>query len=242
MSLPQLFDITSVSAAAAPNRTAAAKPYKDAAGIPVTLADGTTVLAMLTAPAPAGMIAGQAQKIFSSYVPANPSGADIALYTVTAGKTFFLTGFSVYGSPSTGNPLAVLKYNTTVSSGAITLNVAAQAVTITHLAANANLASGIFVGGYLDIDVVGGGSYERVKVTVVSTNAAGIVTGFSGVFTANHAALALVGVPIATGLISATTPIQQGGSSITAPGGSVLTLNIAAFTGTATYNVSGYEA
>lgn len=241
MGLLQGFDVNSVVQPAVPNRTSASRPYKDLSGVPMTLAGGEIVLALLTSTVPAGLLLNQSQKIFSSYIPPNPNGADIPLYTVTNGKTFFLTSFTVYGSPASGNPLAVLKYNTAVSSGAITLNASPQAVTITNLAANAQLASGIFVGGYLDIDTVGGGSYERVQVTAVSTNAAGIVTGFSAVFTANHSALATVGVPIAMGLISATTPIAQGASAITAPGGSVLTLNIAAFTGAATYNVSGYE-
>jgi hypothetical protein len=47
----EAFDVASVAAAAAPNRTTAGRPYKDLSGIPITLADGTIVLALLTSPA-----------------------------------------------------------------------------------------------------------------------------------------------------------------------------------------------
>lgn len=161
---------------------------------------------------------------------------------ISGGMTFFLTDFVVTGSPASGNPLVMFKYLTTVSSGSITLNVAAQPVLLTNIPTSAKYGGQIFVGQVLDVDVVGGGSYEAVVVTAVSTNTSGIVTGFSAVFTKNHGALCLIGVPIEGAQINATKGIEEIGieTQPTAPPGSTLAINIGAFTGLGFYNARGF--
>jgi hypothetical protein len=212
----------------------------------IPTADVPTRLAQLSYPATGGTQKGtaggpapdQTQIILSSRMN-NPSGADIALYTVPTGKTFLLTDFVVTGSPASGNPLVVLKYNTATTSGAIA--VGTSAVTIANVNLLANLGADIFVGQAIDIEPPTAANYELVTVTAVSLNAAGIITGFTAAFTKTHAAGIVVGVPLELSLINATKGIEEIGieTQPTAPSGSVLTLNIGAFTGVLAYNVRG---
>ncbi len=219
----------------------AAQPTIDAKGLPVGAIIGFPMTGSTSKSTAGGPAPDQTQLVLTSRY-SNPTTSDVALYTVPAGKTFFLTDFVVTGNPASGNPLVVLKANNVISSGSITLNASPQAVSITSLALSASYGNQIYVGQFVDIETPNAANYEVVQVTAVATNANGIVTGFSAIFTKNHVANSVVGVPLEVALINATKGIEEVGieTQPSAPGGSVLALNVGAFTGTLCYNIRGF--
>jgi hypothetical protein len=190
---------------------------------------------------------GQTQVILAS-VMTNPTTSDIPLYTVPSGTnpvsgkayTFFLTDFVVTGTPSTGNPLVKLKYNTQTTSGAI--STGSQTVTLANVSSNVANGATIWVGQTVDIETPNAANYEAVVVTAVQTNTAGTPIGFTATFTKTHAAGIVIGVPLEVSYINSTKGIEEIGieSQPSAPSGSALALNISAFTGGVAYNVRGF--
>jgi hypothetical protein len=110
MSLAQVFDITSVTAPAAPNRTTAARPYKDVGGVPITLSDGTIVLALLSVPA------GSSASVLTNVASSASSGVLLAANPARKGCIIF--------NDSTAT--LYIAYAPTCSATAYTYQIASQ--------------------------------------------------------------------------------------------------------------------
>jgi hypothetical protein len=181
----------------------------------------------------------QSTGVITAYVR-KPHASGVA---VTCQRTFYMTDLVVTTSSTSAHP-ARLKCRTTISSGAITAGTVA--VTIANIAVSPTVGDLTFVGGTVYMDDPSSGTYEAVKPTAISRNAAGIITGFTAVFAQNHAANVVCAFPIAASWVNNTKGIEVVGqeSQPTAPPGSSLAVNFtqgAAVTGVVMANIAGFE-